>query len=83
MSKNDELVTVGQHAALTAELAAENIRRYLTLHGEGGVAVVVKPVNLVMKIADDAESDTKAAIDAVAKAAINNLQRYLDSQRGG
>ncbi len=81
MSQSNEKDEVGRQAALTAELAADNIKKYVTMHGEDS-ANVVKPVNLVMKIADDAVAETQAAIDAVTKAAINNLQRYLDTNKG-
>lgn len=77
MSKTKmELLEVGKRATMTAELAAENIRKYNALHGDSTSVSVTKP--LVMKVADAADAELKAAIDASAKAAINNLQRYLD-----
>ncbi|EKO3807216.1 hypothetical protein NTE05_004472 [Vibrio harveyi] len=77
MSKTkDELLEVAKNAALAADLAAENIRKYNAVHGDSSSVSVTKP--LVMKVADAADTELKAAIDASAKAAINNLQRYLD-----
>lgn len=78
MNKNQtELLEVAKKAAHTAELAADNIRKYNALHGDSS-ASVAGPKHLVMKVADAADAELKTAIDASAKAAINNLQRYLD-----
>ncbi|MGI2225415.1 hypothetical protein [Shewanella frigidimarina] len=74
--KKVETLEVAKKAAITADLAADNIRKYNALHGDSASASFTKP--LVMKVADAADAELKAAIDASAKAAINNLQRYLD-----
>lgn len=75
--KKAELIAVAQKAALSSELAAANIKRYAEVHSGGHEAIYV------MKVADAADADLTAAIDAAAKAAINNLQRYLDLKNGG
>lgn len=79
MSKQEEIKSIGKTAALTSEIAAANIKKYLELH-QGTEAGVVQVVRLVMKLADDANEELSKAIDSSAQAAINNLQRYLTSK---
>ena len=80
MSNQEEITILGKTAALTSEIAAANIKKYLELHQGTDAGVVNQVVRLVMKLADDANEELSKAIDSSAQAAINNLQRYLTSK---
>ncbi|THH34533.1 hypothetical protein [Neolewinella litorea] len=74
----EELRVLSEKAALSSALAKESIERYTILHGNIANAVT-KP--LVMKIAEEADEQIKTAVDATVKAAISNLQMYLDLKK--
>jgi carbon monoxide dehydrogenase subunit G len=76
-TKNQEIDSLGKTAIVSAEIAAESIRKYLELHTSSGRL----NVNVRMALADLADKDISDAIDANAKAAINNLERYLKSKK--
>lgn len=71
-----ELQEVSKRATLASDLAKTNIEKYLELHHDENLIEVNKP--LVMKIAEDADAELKNVVDTTVKAAISNLQRYLE-----
>jgi hypothetical protein len=72
--KKQELLELSKRAALSSELAVENIKKYELLH-QGDLT---SAAGFNMKALDASDAELKAVVDISAKAAINNLQRYLD-----
>ena len=72
--KQKEKIKAGELAALSAETAADNIRKYLSLHRPSST-------QQVMKLADEMELEISKQAEAAAAAAIENLQRYIKKQR--
>lgn len=76
-SKKQEIESLGKSAVIAAEIAADSIRKYQELHTSKGRL----NVNVRMALADLADKEVSNAIDANAKAAINNLERYLKAKK--
>lgn len=76
-SKNEERLEVARIAAQAADLASVNIRKYLEAHNESTNSPV-KPVNRVMKIADDLNSEMLKVIQASAVLAEKSLKKFLE-----
>lgn len=72
-----EIDSLGKSAIISAEIAADSIRKYQELHTSSGRL----NVNVRMALADLADKEVSNAIDATAKAAINNLERYLKAKK--
>jgi hypothetical protein len=71
-----EKVKAGELAALSAEIAAENIKKYIALHRPSST-------QQVMKLADEMDVSISDQAEAAAAAAIQNLQKYLDMKKKG
>lgn len=74
----EEKLEVARLAAHASEIAAINIRRYLEIHAES--ASVVKPVNRVMKIADDLTLEMQKVIEASADLAAKSLKKFTGTE---
>ena len=74
----EEKLEVARVAAHASEIAAINIRRYLEIHSEK--ASFVKPVNRVMKIADDLTLEMQKVIEASADLAAKSLKEFTGNK---
>ena len=74
-----ESVITAQLAAHAAEMAAENIRRYLKAHSDTAMGPS-KPVNRVMKIADALDADMKAVANSAAELAAKSLKIFTEGK---
>lgn len=76
--KELEKIQVAKIAATTAELAASNIRNYIEAHKEFALGPT-KPVNRVMKIADDLNKEMRELVEHSARLAYKSLKHFADS----
>ncbi|MGX0890487.1 hypothetical protein AB7M22_002495 [Pseudomonas sp. ADAK2 TE3594] len=74
----DEKLEIARVAAHASELAAHNIKRYLEIHAE--TAAFVKPVNRVMKIADELTEDMERLISDSAELAAKSLRKFTGKE---
>jgi hypothetical protein len=73
--KDLEQFEVARIAAHASELAAANIRKYLEAHAEFAMGPT-KPVNRVMKIADELSLDMREVIASSARLAQKSLKQF-------
>lgn len=79
MKDDDEVNTVGHLTAGAAEMAAANIRAYLDAHSESQFSPV-KPVNRVMKIAEELSAEMKQVVSASARLAAKSLRDFTGEE---
>lgn len=80
-TKDTEILELSMFAAKAADLAKESIEKYIEMHQEKGRQVGEGGAPLRMRLADNSEESLNSAVDASVKAAIENLQRYLDAKK--
>ena len=73
--KDLEHLEIARIAAHASELAAMNIRRYLEAHAEFALGPT-KPVNRVMKIAEELTQEVRDVVAASARLAHKSLKQF-------
>lgn len=72
---SSEKIEVAHLAATTAQMASDNIRRYIEHHSDTALGPS-NPVSRVMKIADELTASLDKTIDASTELAAKSLQAF-------